>query len=109
MIVLKVLKTPSGIMTGFELSGHSGYGKSGEDIVCASVSSAAYLVANTITDFIGLYAKVFVSDGFMCFELSRANAKLVQDLLKGFEAHIQGLAEDYPKNIKVKFGGVRNA
>ena len=34
---------------GFKISGHAGYADKGEDIVCASVSSAVQLVANTIT------------------------------------------------------------
>ena len=109
MVLLKVLKTPSGLITGFQLKGHSGFGKSGEDIVCAAVSSAAYMTANTLTDVMGIDVKLVVDDGFMHLELKRNAAKQAQDLLKGFEAHIQNLADDYPKNIKVKFGGVRNA
>ena len=109
MIVLKVFKTPSGLITGFEVSGHSGFAKSGEDIVCAAVSSAAYMTANTITDFMGIDAKIAVEDGYMRLELRRNNAKQAQPLLKGFEAHMQCLSDDYPKNIKLKFGGVRNA
>ncbi|MEG0980129.1 MAG: ribosomal-processing cysteine protease Prp [Oscillospiraceae bacterium] len=109
MIVLKVFKTPSGLVTGFEVNGHSGFGESGEDIVCAAVSSVAYMTANTITDIMNVDAKISVKDGYMRLELKRADAKYAQEILKGFEAHIQCLADDYPKNIKVKFGGVRNA
>lgn len=109
MTVLNVFKTPSGIRTGFLLKGHSGFGNSGEDIVCAAVSSCAYMTVNTITDIMQIDAKVVVDDGFMQLEIKRKDAKQVQDLLKGFEKHMQSLANDYPKNIKVKFGGVRNA
>ena len=35
---------------GFLISGHSDFAEEGYDIVCASISSAAYLVANTITE-----------------------------------------------------------
>lgn len=109
MIVLKLFKTRSGLITGFELSGHSGAGKSGNDIICASVSSAAYMVVNTITDVMNINAQVKVDDGYMELTLTRSTALIAQDLLKGFELHISSLAKDYPKNIKVKYGGVRNA
>ena len=35
---------------GFEISGHSDYAEEGSDIVCAAVSSAALMTANTITE-----------------------------------------------------------
>ena len=38
---------------GFCISGHAGAGSAGRDIVCAAVSSAAYMAANTLTDVIG--------------------------------------------------------
>ena len=40
---------------GFEISGHSGYAEQGSDIICASVSSAAYMAVNTVTEIIGEY------------------------------------------------------
>ena len=36
-------------LTGFDISGHAMFAESGSDIVCASVSSAAYMAANTVT------------------------------------------------------------
>ena len=39
-----------GLLCGFTLRGHAGAGVSGTDVVCAAISSAAYLAANTITE-----------------------------------------------------------
>ena len=50
---------------GFLIKGHSGFAESGEDIVCASVSSVAYMVANTITEILKVNAKIEVNDGKM--------------------------------------------
>ena len=54
MTKVKLLADEKGLC-GFEISGHSS--KDGADevgkIVCAAVSSAAYLAANTVTDIIG--------------------------------------------------------
>ena len=38
----------------FTVKGHSGSANAGEDIVCAAVSSAVYMAANTVTEILGL-------------------------------------------------------
>ncbi|UKI17438.1 MAG: ribosomal-processing cysteine protease Prp [Ruminococcus sp.] len=48
------------VYRAFSLSGHAGWGESGSDVVCASVSSAAELVCNTVTDFFNDEAEVSV-------------------------------------------------
>ncbi len=45
MITMTVFRTGGGTYQGFLCSGHAGYAKSGEDIVCAAVS---ILVINTV-------------------------------------------------------------
>ena len=37
--------------TGISLSGHAGYGESGQDIVCAAVSALVFTTANSIEAF----------------------------------------------------------
>ena len=92
----------AGLLTGFSLDGHAGRGEEGEDLLCASVSSAAYMTANTITDVMRIQTHVRLL-------LSQEEAQRAQTLLKGFELHMVSLSEDYPENVKVKYGGVRNA
>ena len=43
---------------GFDVQGHSGWGESGEDIVCAAITSAVRLVEATVNDVMGLCAAV---------------------------------------------------
>ena len=99
----------AGLLTGFSLDGHAGRGEEGEDLLCASVSSAAYMTANTITDVMRIQTHVEVDDGHMRLLLSQEEAQRAQTLSKGFELHMVSLSEDYPENVKVKYGGVRNA
>lgn len=93
---------------GFVCSGHAGFADSGQDIVCAAVSSAAYMAANTITDIYHAKAQVEVEDGYMSVILTEADVQSV-NLLSGLEAHIRALAKDYPSSIKVIYGGNTNA
>ena len=93
-------------LTGFELKGHSGYGAHGSDIVCASVSSAAYMTANTITEILGLSADISVDDGYMMMKLTSQDALKAQDVLRGFELHVTELSKQYQINITVNYSEV---
>ena len=95
-------------LKGFEISGHAMYAESGSDIVCASVSSAAYMAANTITDVIGADADAVAGDGTMSVTLNQPN-EYAQAVLKGLELHLTELSKQYPQNIKLIYGGVKNA
>ena len=47
MTTITFFKT-GGIYYGFEEQGHTGYGESGDDVLCAALSSMTMLVINTI-------------------------------------------------------------
>ena len=83
-----------GAFRGFEIEGHSGYGEEGRDIICAAVSSAAYMTANTITDVIGIDAEITTEDGYMKI-ITKSDSPEVQTLCKGLLLHVKSLAEDY--------------
>ena len=95
-------------LTGFEIKGHAMFAESGKDVVCAAVSSAAYMAANTVTEIIGAKAKATAADGAMHFEVCEECDKCLA-VLKGFELHMTELSKQYPQNIKVIYGGVKNA
>lgn len=99
MIRAEFFAEPGYGLTGFRVSGHNG--EAGRDIVCAAVSSAAYLTANTITDVIGADASVSAEDGLMSVRVPRKEAERCRAVLEGFRLHITGLAEEYPQKITV--------
>lgn len=89
-----------GLITGFECRGHSMTAENGQDIVCAFVSSACFMTANTVTDVIGLKADAAATDGYMRLEINELPTK-AQDILNGMLLHLSELQKDYPDNIKV--------
>jgi uncharacterized protein YsxB (DUF464 family) len=93
---------------GFEIRGHADYAESGKDVVCAFVSSAALMAANTITDVIGADAVAKDGEGFMHVTLNQQNEQ-TQAVLRGLELHLTELSKQYPENIKIIYGGVKNA
>ena len=92
--------TASDAIIGFTLDGHAGAGVSGQDIVCAAVSSAAYMTANTVTEIIGATADITVDDGYMRVMLTDKIADC-QDILSGFQLHLEALQEQYPKGVQL--------
>ena len=91
---------------GYELKGHSDYAEFGSDIVCAAVSSAAYMTANTITEILHIDADVTENDGFMSLSLSKSEAEKSAVVLDGLRLHLTALSEQYTKYIKVKISEV---
>ena len=84
---------------GFEIKGHSDSAEFGQDIVCAAVSSAAFMAANTITEVMNIEAEAEVDDGYMYFTVKGGNS--AEDIFKGLKLHLEGLSEQYPDFVKV--------
>ena len=92
----------NGELVGFAISGHARYAEK-DDIVCASVSSAAYMAANGITDVIGCKAYVNADEkGFLELRLLE-DSFAAKKMISSLELHLRHLAKDYPKNLKVFF------
>ena len=83
----------------FTVTGHAGAGEPGEDILCAAVSSAAYMTVNTVTEILGVHADAEDRDGYMRFR-SRGS-KPAADIVRGFRLHMEQLAGQYPDYVTI--------
>ena len=92
-------------ITGFSVSGHSGYAEAGADIVCAAVSAVVTMAEATINDVCGAKAKVRVKeDGArvtLTLPASCDEEDTVQAVLAGMMVTLISLQEDYPDFIEV--------
>lgn len=97
MTKVNLLTLASGDLVGFRITGHSGFAESGSDIVCASISSVAYMVANTVTEIIKVSAEIDVNeaDGGMLLRVFQKDAAACRDILQGFKLHMLALEEQY--------------
>ena len=100
MIEVEFFREPDGTLTGYTFSGHSYYAGLGSDIVCAAVSSAAYMAANTISDILHVPVEAEVEDGFMSVRLPEPEK--AQDILRGLRLHLQALSGQYPDDINFR-------
>ena len=91
-------------LAGFSVSGHTGV--RGESIVCAAVSSACYMAANTIIEILGIDAEASVSDGYMRVIVSGDDIPKARVILMGLRLHMEQLAGQYPNQIQLKFSEV---
>ena len=92
-------------ITGFSVSGHSGYAEAGSDIVCAAISAAVAMAETTINDVCGAKAKVRVKEEdariTLTLPASCDEEESVQAVLAGMLLTLAGLRDDYPDYIEV--------
>lgn len=99
MITADFYKSGSSL-TGFRVRGHAGYDNFGNDIVCASVSSAVQYCANTITECFHIKADIIVEENLIKLSLLVSD-KSAEKLLEGLFLHLTILSEDYEGTIKI--------
>ncbi len=92
-------------ITGFSVSGHSGYAEAGADIVCAAISAIVTMAEATINDVCGAKAKVRVKEAdariTLTLPASCDEEESVQAVLAGMLLSLCNLREQYPDYIEV--------
>ena len=92
-------------ITGFSVSGHSGYAEAGQDIVCAAISAIVTMAEATINDVCGAKAKVRVGEDEARITLKLPKScdeeETVQAVLAGMMLTLMSLRDDYPDYIEV--------
>ncbi len=91
-------------VVSFELSGHSGAGECGTDIVCSAVSSAVYMAANTIIEIMKISPETVVRDGYLKLEMNLDDARKSKVITDGLYLHLSELQGQYPNNLKLERG-----
>ena len=92
-------------ITGFSVSGHSGYAEAGADIVCAAISAAVSMAEATINDVCGGKAKVRVKEEDARITLTLPavceEEDSIQAVLTGLMIYLISLRDDYEDYIEV--------
>ena len=101
MICAEFFTSHSGSLLGFHIHGHSGMAEAGSDVLCAFVSSAAYMAANTITEILGIDAQATDGEGDMLVRVKENDAEACRVVLEGLLLHLKNTEEQYPKFLKV--------
>jgi len=92
-------------ITGFSVSGHSGYAEAGHDIVCAAISAVVSMAEATINDVCGANAKVRVKEEdarvTLTLPTSCDEEDAIQAVLAGMMLTLCSMRDDYSDYIEV--------
>lgn len=104
MIRAEFFADADGYLLGFSISGHSGMAEEGSDILCAAVSSAAYMTANTVLEILRITPiSLSVDEGEMLLRIAGSDARACETLFSGFKLHLLGLEEQYDGYLRVRY------
>lgn len=105
MTEIMITRDKRGEIVKYQMTGHTGYGEAGSDIVCASVTTAALTALNGLTEVVGVQVGYEVSDGYLeCIlpekldESGRFGAKV---LLDSMVLTFRNLEEQYRDYISI--------
>ena len=105
-----LFQNSEGKLYGFQISGHSEYAKSGEDILCSAVSALTITTINAIEKLTEDKPEILAlneEEGFMRFEL-KSVSKESEILLEALKIGLTSIEESYGKYIQVQIeGGIR--
>lgn len=100
-----VLLKDDDVLKGFEISGHSGYGTRGNDIVCASLSSVSWFTMELIADIALPESYTAVeSNGMFYIDVNRDEVICkveLQRVLKMFLNYANEMEKKYPQHVIV--------
>ncbi|WP_410771837.1 ribosomal-processing cysteine protease Prp [Fontibacillus sp. BL9] len=106
MIIVSILRSRDNDIKGFEVSGHAGYAKSGQDIVCAGVSAVTVGTVNSIEALTGTVMDAEMKNGFLNANLPDNihpdAVRQVQLLLSSMVVMLQSIEGSYGKYIQIK-------
>ena len=102
-----------GIFYGFEEKGHTGYGESGDDVLCAALSSMTMLLTNAIEisyastvdytiDEKTTDIKVIAKSALPKYESDEKKQYAVSGLIQAYFFQLMDLVEDYYEFLDVK-------
>ena len=105
MTQITLYRDKDGNIVKGHVSGHSGFGDEGNDIVCASVSSVLYMALNGIENVLNTQFGYETRDGYVEFilpcDLNDDKIKEINILLDSMYLFLQELQSQYPDNVKI--------
>ena len=112
MTTITFYKT-GGLYYGFEEQGHTGYGESGDDVLCAALSSMTMLIINAIEvsfasnvdytiDEKTTDIKLIVKSAIPKYEKDEKKQYAAQGLIQAYFFQLMDLVEEYYDYLDVK-------
>jgi uncharacterized protein YsxB (DUF464 family) len=105
MTEIKVI-IKSGVIKGYVVDGHSGYGQEGTDIVCAALSVLAITGANALEEVAGIKAEIHNADGYLSVmlpeDIEPDAEKQADIILRTIVSGFDSVSKEYPTYVSMK-------
>ncbi len=105
MTKIEIYKDRLGSIVQGRLSGHTGFGEEGEDIVCAAVSAAVQMALLGIEKVAKTPVGYETGDGYLFFtlpdDLKDDERKNTDILLCSMAEFLKELCRQYPQNVSI--------
>ena len=88
----------------FIIEGHANHGFSGNDIICAAVSSAVDMTINAIKNIIkeDCFLNINPSKAEVYLKMKNKTSEKASLFIQSLYDHLLNISEAYPDNVKVK-------
>ena len=103
MINIAIYENAEKQITGFVVSGHSGYAEAGSDIVCSAVSALVINTINSIEHFTSDRFRLEQDEdtGYIEFHVISPISSSTALLLNSLALGLQGVSEGYKSYVKL--------
>ncbi len=90
---------------GFRVSGHAGYADSGQDIVCAAVTTAVSFAANLITDGFGCKAEAEAEENAIVCKVKKPDSS-ANTIISMLVEQLRQISEEFPETVHITISEV---
>jgi|GEM_PF-69876 len=110
MVRVRIERAADGLIRGFAVRGHAGFGARGQDIVCAAVSALTQTAVLALERRLGVPAEVAAGPGILTCRLpagmNAGTAARAQDALETMCLGLREIAHAYPAGLAMVDGVV---
>lgn len=101
MITITIYRSPDGI-TGYDVKGHSGFAKAGQDIVCAGVSALVQGAMIGLMRHLRCDMESIVDKGLMSMKLLSQPNDNTDAILTSMLLGLKEIADEYCDYVKIE-------
>ncbi|MDY4920258.1 MAG: ribosomal-processing cysteine protease Prp [Phascolarctobacterium sp.] len=104
MITVDVFKNKQGMVVGYKVSGHAGFGEEGNDIICSAISALTQAPLLGLEKHLKLKPSYDVNqeDGILEVALNSAPNDLTEAILVTMVYGVESIARQCPQYVRIK-------
>ena len=104
MILVEICEDEQGMITGYTVSGHSGYADEGSDIICSAISALTQAPLHGMTKHLKIKPswRVNQEDGYLKVALDSAPTELTEAILRTMVLGVESIVRQCPEYVRIQ-------